>query len=74
MVINIKLIGLFRIKRFKQKGIDYPAGTKVQDVFDDLQLPQQHFGFVLINGVHAQRDTVLSEGDHLVILPLLGGG
>ena len=74
MKINVKLIGLFQIGRFKQQKLKYPAAIKVQDVFDDLRLPQQHFGFALINGVHATRDSVLTEGDQLVLLPLLDGG
>ena len=74
MNINVKLIGLFQTGRFKQEDRKYPNGTKVQDVVDDLQLPPQHFGIVLINGVHADIDTVLTVGDHLVIMPIVDGG
>jgi sulfur carrier protein ThiS len=74
MVINVKLVGLFQTGRFKQKEREYPAGIKVQDVINDLKLPQQHFGIVLVNGVHADIDTVLTEGDHLVIMPIVDGG
>ena len=74
MNINVKLIGLFQTGRFKQEDREYPVGTKVQDVFDDLCLPQQHFGAVLIEGVHAESDTVLVEGDRLVLLPFVDGG
>ncbi len=74
MVINVKLVGLFQTGRFKQKDREYPAGIKVQDVINDLKLPQQHFGIVLVNGVHADIDTVLTEGDHLVIMPIVDGG
>ncbi len=74
MKINVKLIGLFRTGRFKQEDRQYPNGPKVRDIIDVLQLPQQHFGIVLVNGVHAGTDTVLSEGDHLVLLPIVDGG
>ena len=74
MNIDVKLVGLFQTGRFKQQSRVYPAGTSVQDVFDDLQLPQQHLGIVLINGLHASSEAMLTDGDHLALLPLLGGG
>ena len=74
MNINVKLVGLFQTGRFKQINRDYPSSTKVQDVIDELGLPQQHFGIVLINGVHADVDTLLTEGDHLVLMPVIDGG
>lgn len=74
MNVNVKLVGLFQTGRFKQKDREYPAGTQVQDVIDDLQLPQQHFGIVLINGMHADIDTLLNDGDLLVIMPIVDGG
>jgi sulfur carrier protein ThiS len=74
MNINVKLVGLFRTGRFKQNNCDYPSATKVQDVINDLELPKQHFGIVLINGVHADVNTLLNEGDHLVLMPIVDGG
>ena len=74
MIINVKLVGLFQTGRFKQEDREYPTGIKVQDVINALQLPQQHFGIVLINGVHAAIGTVLTEGDHVVIMPIVDGG
>jgi molybdopterin synthase sulfur carrier subunit len=72
--INVKLIGLYQTGRFKQQNREYPVAASVQDVIDELQLPQQHFGIVLVNGTHATVDTVLSEGDHLAIMPIIDGG
>lgn len=74
MNINVKLIGLFQTGRFKQKERDYPEGASVQAVVDSLDLPRQHFGIVLVNGVHADSDTLLAEGDQLVIMPIVDGG
>jgi len=74
MKINVKLIGLFQIGRFKQEDRRYPPGTKVQDVISELQLPTQHFGIVLINGSHAEPVAQLSDGDQLVLLPIVDGG
>jgi hypothetical protein len=74
MIINVKLIGLFQEGQFKQMDRLYPDGTPVHMVINDLQLPLVHIGTILVNGVHSDREWVLSEGDKLVILPLLGGG
>ena len=74
MRVNVKLIGIFQADQFKQKDREYSTGTKVQDVINDLNFPQQHFGIILINGVHADIDTVLTEGDQVVIMPIVDGG
>jgi sulfur carrier protein ThiS len=74
MKINVKLVGLFQDGRFKQMDRDYPAGTKVQTVIDELLLPEQLFGIVLVNGAHADNGTVLNDGDQLVLMPIVDGG
>lgn len=74
MQITVKLVGAFQVGRFKEDVRCYPVGSSVQDVVDNLQLPQQILGIVLINGVHAGFDDVLSEGDRLTLLPILDGG
>jgi sulfur carrier protein ThiS len=74
MKINVKLVGLFQTSRFKQADRDYPQGTRVHEVVEDLQLPRQHFGITLVNGVHADSETVLHEGDKLVLMPIVDGG
>jgi len=74
MRINVKLIGLFQTDRFKQQDLEFPEGTRVQMVIDHLQLPQQLFGIVLINDLHADPATILQEGDRLVLMPIIDGG
>ena len=74
MQINVKLIGLFQTDRFKQQDLVFPEETRVQDVIEQLQLPQQLFGIVLVNDLHAGTGTVLREGDRLVLMPIVDGG
>jgi sulfur carrier protein ThiS len=74
MKINVKLVGLFQTGRFKQADRDYPPRVTVQEVVEDLQLPRQHFGIILVNGVHADSETLLNEGDRLVLMPIVDGG
>ena len=74
MRITVKLVGLFRIDRFKEELKEYPSGVRVVEVIDNLKLPKDVLGIILVNGVHAGEQVVLKEGDTLSILPLLDGG
>ena len=74
MQIKVRLIGAFRIGRFKEELREYPAGTSIRDVVTSLQLPEQILGIVLINGTHAEFADILLDGDQLTILPILEGG
>lgn len=74
MKINVKLVGAFRLGRFKEEVRDYQSGVSIRDVVDSLQLPEQILGIVLINGLHAEFEDILKDGDCLTILPILDGG
>lgn len=74
MQVIVKLHGVFRLNRFKEKCIGYPPGTIVQDVVQPLQLPDHILGIVLVNDVHCTINTQLKDGDTLILLPLLDGG
>jgi len=74
MNVKVHLFGIFRIDRLKEQEREYPPGTKVQEVIDDLLIPATLLGIILINGVHAAADDVLTDGDKLTLLPLLDGG
>lgn len=74
MQITVKLVGAFQVGRFKEETFCYPDGIAVQEVVNDLQLPRQILGIVLINGVHAGFDDSLADGDRLTLLPILDGG
>ncbi len=74
MKIKVKLVGLFRIGRFKEELLEYPSGTRVVEVIENLKLPKDVLGIILINGVHADEQDLLKDADSLSILPLLDGG
>lgn len=72
--ITVRLIGAFRIDRFKEKVVDYPAGIQVAEIIDELQISRRALGTVLINGLHAGIDAQPRDADVVVLLPILGGG
>ncbi|MDX2479728.1 MAG: MoaD/ThiS family protein [Desulfuromusa sp.] len=74
MQITVSLHGIFRTNRFKKELREYPDGSNAQKVIDDLQIPIQLLGIVLINGIHARAEDLLQSGDTLMLLPLLEGG
>ena len=74
MKFSLKLVGAFRLGRFAERTLDYPETTKVEKVIADLDLPRDLLGIVLINGRHASEQSILKEGDALLLLPMLEGG
>ena len=74
MEITVKLFGVFRIERFKQSKLSMMDGCKAQAIIDQLQIPSTLLDIVLVNGVHADAEHVLQDGDILTLLPLLEGG
>lgn len=74
MQVTIKLHGVFRIDRFKEKTIDCPSGTRVRDIVEQLKLPANLLGTILLNDCFRDGDTLLKNGDTLVLLPILEGG
>jgi len=72
--ITIKLLGTFRIDRFREEKREYPAGIKVLEIVEELQISSPLSRIVLINGVHASVDHTLNDGDTLSLLPIVNGG
>ena len=74
MKITVKLFASFRTGRFVIQERDYPEGTNVGRVAEDLNLPEKELGIMLVNSRHVKVGHVLSEGETLALFPLLGGG
>ena len=49
-------------------------GATVEQVLQQLRIPQGEHPILVVNGHHATRETVLKEGDSLDVYPLLAGG
>ena len=74
MNITVKLFASFRTGRFDIETGDYPAGTTVADVADNLKLPHSELGIMMVNSRHVKLDRQLVDGETLALFPLLGGG
>ena len=74
MKITVKLFASFRTGRFTIQDREYPDGTTVGQVAEDLRLPEQELGIMLVNSRHVKCPHTLTDGDTLALFPLLGGG
>ena len=74
MNVTVKLVGVFQIGRFKEAVCEYPIGTPVRKVVDELLIPGPLLGIVLINDIHAGVEDLLHDGDTLCLLPFIDGG
>jgi len=74
MKVKVKLFATFRAGRFDIENREYPEGTTVEQVVDELQLPLEKLGIVMVNNRHVDLDRELNEGDTLALFPLVGGG
>jgi molybdopterin converting factor small subunit len=74
MNITIRLYGVFRKGRFTEEVRTCAPATRAREVVEQLQLPPQLLGIVVINDLHAQLDDTLHDGDTLALFPLLDGG
>lgn len=74
MDVSIKLVGPFSIDRFKQAVRQYPSGTRVREIIDELRIPLPLLGIVLVNGLHASVEDLIDDGDTVCLLPFIDGG
>ncbi|MBI2883810.1 MAG: MoaD/ThiS family protein [Candidatus Methylomirabilis oxyfera] len=54
--------------------IDCPDGVTVGQVIDQLGIPKPYPTMLLVNGIHADPNTALQDGDLLALFPPLAGG
>jgi molybdopterin synthase sulfur carrier subunit len=80
MVIQIKLFSWLRNlvqssnNRLDEDKWDIQEGATVGQVMEMLHLAGRGDLILLVNGRHADKQSVLNEGDVLSILPPIGGG
>ncbi len=74
MVVTIRLFASFQDGRFETAPREYPAGTRLAAVLDELRIPKETIGISLVNSRHADLERELTPGDIVSLFPLLGGG
>jgi sulfur-carrier protein len=74
MNVNIKLFATLRTGRFVTKNLKIPNNSSIQTLCNEIGIPDDEKIIILINGRHAEKDYIISEGDTLAIFPIIGGG
>ena len=54
--------------------LDVDDGITVEALMRQLDIPIDQVKLIFINGIHADRNTVLKEGNRLGLFPPVGGG
>jgi molybdopterin converting factor small subunit len=74
MRLNVKLFATFREGRFEIAELERPDGSTLGRLIDDLAIPRDEIGFVLVQCRHAELDHQPASGDTVSIFPKVGGG
>ena len=54
--------------------IKFDAKAHVTDILKRLEIPKDSVKLIFVNGVHAQKTTILTDGDRVGLFPPVGGG
>jgi sulfur carrier protein ThiS len=74
MQITIRFPVSLEGARPTEQVYNYPAGIRVSQIIEQLELPSGYFGMVLLNGRHSDTEQILNDGDVLTLLPMVDGG
>jgi sulfur carrier protein ThiS len=54
--------------------MEVSEGTTIQNLLEALKVPRERVKLVFLNGVHANDDDILKEGDRVGVFPAVAGG
>jgi sulfur-carrier protein len=74
MVITVRLFAKFREGRFDEKELDMSQSSSIAEMLEHLKIPKKVPKILLVNGLSASVEDALSEGDVVVIFPMIAGG
>ena len=74
MKVTVKLFASFQVGRFNKEVREYPEQTQIITIIEELKVPVDEVGIILVNSVHAKPEKCLEDGDVLAIFPTVGGG
>ncbi len=74
MKIKVKLFATLRENRGKIVDLDVEHQVNVLHIMNILEIKKEDIAILLVNGLDATLDTILSENDTLSVFPPIGGG
>jgi len=60
--------------RGRERTLEVPPGTTIAQVLARLGVPREKVKLIFLNGIHAEEDTLLKDGDRVAAFPPIAGG
>jgi sulfur carrier protein len=73
MEVNVKLFAALQQGRFQESKTQVADNSRVIDVINKYELPQEEVHICYVNGVDAEKDQFLHNGDTISLFPKIGG-
>ena len=74
MKVTVELFSYFRQGRFKRDTVELPTDATVTDLITRLEINLSELGILIINGESGTVKDRLEMGDHVTLIPIIGGG
>ena len=74
MEVTVKLFATLRKDRFSRDQMTLSDDAAVSDLLEELKVPLDHIGILLVDGKNVSPDYKISEGQTVSIFPAVGGG
>jgi len=80
MIIKVKAYGDLKefldINKSEFRCIEIKNNSSLRELIDMFNIPEEYINFhtFLVNGRYAKMEDDLSDGDRVVIIPVVGGG
>ena len=75
MQVGLKLMGMLKEKTPESGVLELAEGARIEDALIALAIPVDSVQVFTVNGsLVRDRGQALSDGDHLQVLPPVGGG
>lgn len=74
MKLEVRLFANLRQGRGKKITMEIEAGMTPLQVMEKLHIKSEEVSILLVNGLSAERDKQLNDGDIMSLFPPVGGG
>ena len=74
MKVTVKLFATLRKDRFSRDQMTLSDDAAVSDLLEELKIPPDHIGILLVDGKNVSADSEISDGQTISIFPAIGGG
>ncbi|MDH7488889.1 MAG: MoaD/ThiS family protein [Anaerolineae bacterium] len=72
---TVELLGILREQaKVRPEDLGPADGKAVADVIQALGLPADLVAFVMVNGRQQPKTYIIQPEDHVILIPLIGGG